>query len=367
MPEMTCGVAEYTARLAEALSWAGVDVTVVTSVDDAITSAASYRIVQRARRWGIRQLPAILRAVRAGRPDVVHLQYPSTGYRHGFAPGLLLPILRVLSPHIRLVATVHEYRHLHPLHRLYAGATMPWAHAIVCPDRSQLAGMPLLCRRAVIEIPLTSNLPARGGASTPASAAAPAPGVVATPVPATADLVVGTWGLLRHDKGIDLAIDAFEIVASRRPARLVIAGDPGHDAAYVERIEARIAASPVRDLISRTGRLPEERLSEVMGTFDVCVLPYRAGLEANRGTYASAVMNGLYVVTTSPTPRAFDPETNTAFVPPEDVGALVDAILEAPHHPRRSPRDPGAAWATIAERHVAVYRALLDGRPPNVS
>jgi glycosyltransferase involved in cell wall biosynthesis len=344
MPEMTCGVAEYTARLAEALSGAGVDITVLTSVDDAVAPSASYRIVQRTRRWGIRQLPAILRGVRAGRPDLVHLQYPSTGYRHGFAPGLLLPILRVLSPRTRLVATVHEYRHMHPLHRLYAAATMPWAHAIVCPDRSQLAGMPSIGRRAVVEIPLTSNL-----AATP---------VRSRPVTTDGELVVGTWGLWREDKGIDIAIDAFERVAARRPSRFVLAGDRGHDLAYISFIEDRIASSPYRGRISWTGRLSADELLAVLLTFDACVLPYRAGLEKNRGTYATAVASGVYTVTTSAGQTGYVADGNTTFVALGDVDVIVDAILQASDHPARPPRDTGPSWTAIAARHVEVYSSL---------
>ena len=112
---------------------------------------------------------------------------------------------------------------MHPLHKLYAAATMPWAHVIVTPDIHQVEPMPLIGRRTVVEIPLTSNLRppwTDGPASEPGE-----------------ELVVGTWGLLRHDKGIDLLLEAFETVAARRPARLVIAGDPGADEAYIGQIE----------------------------------------------------------------------------------------------------------------------------------
>jgi glycosyltransferase involved in cell wall biosynthesis len=343
LPEMTCGVAEYTARLAESLGDAGVAVQVVTSIDDSVQVTGRYRVVQVARRWGLRELPRILRAIRRHRPDVVHLQYPSTGYRHGLAPGLLLPILRVLAPKTRVVATLHEYRHMHPLHKLYAAATIPWASAIVTPDRGQLAGMPLIGRRTVVEIALTSNF--RIATAVPAAVGGTADG----------ELAVGTWGMLRPDKGIDLALDAFEAVAARRPARFILAGDPGKDAAYVKHISERIAASPARDRITVTGRLDEADLLAAISSLDVCVLPYRAGLEGNRGTYAAAALTGVYVVTTSPTERGFDDATNTRFVPPDDVESLVAAILEAPGHPRLQPGDPNERWAAIAARHLEVY------------
>ncbi|MBI2781878.1 MAG: glycosyltransferase [Chloroflexi bacterium] len=343
LPDMTCGVAEYTARLAESLIDAGAAVRVVTTRDDRIRDVGAYPIVQVAERWGLRQLPRILRAILRERPDVVHVQYPSTGYRHGLAPGLLVPILRVIAPRTRVVATVHEYRHTHWLHKAYAAVTMPWAAVIVTPDESQIASMPLIGRRNVVEIPLTSNF--RLIPETDAM----------TPTPRGEDLIIGTWGMLRRDKGIDLALDAFEAVVSHRPARFVIAGDPGADSAYIREIAERIAASPVRDRITLTGRLDEVDLLATIASLDACVLPYRAGLEGNRGTYATAALLGVYTVTTSSTARGFDSPSNTSFVPPGDVNSLVAAILEAQEHPRRRPGDASEQWASIAERHLQVY------------
>jgi glycogen(starch) synthase len=230
---------------------------------------------------------------------------------------------------------------------------MPWARVIVTPDRRQVESMPLIGLRTVIEIPLAANL--RPGDVDPAARARPAADANAL-AHSGDELIVGTWGLLRHDKGIDLLIDAFEAVAARRPARLVIAGDPGKDEAYVEQVERRIAASPVAALIARTGRLPEDELVAALRSFDACVLPYRAGLEGNRGTYATAIACGVHVITTSPTERGFDPATNTTFVAPGDVPALVEAIWAAREHPCRPVVDPAAEWASIAARHVQVYR-----------
>ena len=241
--------------------------------------------------------------------------------------------------------TLHEYVHLAFLHRLYVAATAPWAQAIITPDAAQLRGLHLPGRIVVVEIPLASNIEPAGGASRRDSS----------------EFIVGTWGFLRPDKGIDRLIDAFAAVATARPARLVIAGDPGPDDAYANEIRARATASPVGDRITFTGRLPAPELSEALAGLDVCVLPYVGGLEANRGTYATARAHGLPIVTTTTGEPRFDAESDTAFVRPGDRPALARAILEASVRSHRPQSDPADAWRSIALRHVEVYRSLVGG------
>ncbi len=109
-----------------------------------------------------------------------------------------------------------------------------------------------------------------------------------------------------------------------------------------------------------TGPLPAERLSATLFGFDVCVFPFRDGLTPNRGSYEAAVAHGLPIVTTSLTERSFDSRTNTSFVRAGDAGALVAAILEAAARPRLDkPPDPAQEWASIAQRHLELYRQVL--------
>lgn len=348
LPEMPCGVGDYTARLAAAMAAEGVDVRIVTSRDARIRSLPAVTIDQAADGWRLHDLPHLIRAIRRGRPDIVHLQYPTAGYRHGLAPGILLPLLRVILPRARILVTIHEYVHTALLHRLYIAATAPWARAVITPDASQLRGFRLPGGVIVTEIPIASNIEPAGG-----------------PRRRNPDvLTVGTWGFLHPDKGIDRLIDAFADVVAVSPARLVIAGDPGPDSGYANEIRARATASPVGSRITFTGRLPGMQLSEALANFDVCVLPYAGGLEMNRGTYATARALGLPIVTTTTGEPRFDAESGTAFVRPGDRPALVQAILEASGRPRSLQTDPTAAWRSIALCHVDVYRSLVGGSAP---
>lgn len=348
LPEMPCGVGDHAGRLAAALGEAGAEVHVVTSLDDCISDIPGVFVRRCVPDWSIRRIPRLIRAIRDIRPDVLHVQYPTTGYRHGLAPGLLLPLARALLPRARVVLSLHEFVHAAPLHKPYVAAAVQWAHVVVTPDLDQLRGLPMWHRRIVC-IPLASNI---------------APMATEQSGAADRELVVGTWGFLRADKGIDRLIEAFEDILAITPARLVIAGDPGPHAGYVSEIRRQVDASPARDRISFTGRLAEAELSTTLGGFDVCVLPYAAGLEAHRGTYETARAHGLSIVTTTTGEAGYEPESNTTRVIPGDREALARAILTAAKRPRQPLRDSASAWRRVATAHLRAYESVRGQREP---
>jgi glycosyltransferase involved in cell wall biosynthesis len=177
------------------------------------------------------------------------------------------------------------------------------------------------------------------------------------------ELTIGYWGFLRPDKGVDLLLEAFARIRETRPAQLVLAGDPGPDATYITSLKRHADDLGVSASIRTTGKLSAEGLSAELLSFDACVLPFRDGLSQNRGTYAGAVAHGLYVVTTGLNRHGYEPETNTSFVPPNDRGALISAILDAPGHPRRQSSVAAEdAWNEIADFHLAAYQKAR-GRP----
>ena len=346
---MPCGVGDYTHRLADALAEAGAAVTVVTSADPRVRAADSYSSVGIQGGWSAWRSAFVLRTVLRTGPQVVHVQYPTVGYRRGTAPLLFLALVRVLAPRVRVVLTLHEFNRFSTRHRLLVRAASLAANLVVTPDRPQIDALvsPMgRLRPRIVEIPIAANI---GPVASSARELAPAGD-------SDHDLVVGTWGFMRPDKGIDVLLDAFGMVAAARTSRLVFAGDPGPDAGFVEHVKKCVRGSPHAGSVMFTGWQTEEDLSATLLSLDVCALPFEDGLAANRTTYHGAVAHGLYVVTTSEERVGYDPDSNTTFVSPGDAAGLARAILEARSHPRRAPHDVADGWRDVAHAHVASYR-----------
>lgn len=86
------------------------------------------------------------------------------------------------------------------------------------------------------------------------------------------NLVVGAVSRLRHEKGIDVLLEAFASVAKREPAaRLLIVGD-GPDG---EKLKRQARELGVESLVHWAGKQPWERAIQFMSAMDVVVVPSR--------------------------------------------------------------------------------------------
>jgi glycosyltransferase involved in cell wall biosynthesis len=354
LPEIACGIGDYTDRLATELLAAGAEPVVVTQARPGLRVDLPYEVRAVTTRWRLGDAASLCRAVIGTRPDIVHIEFPGTGYGRGFGVTALPWVLLAARPRLPVALTFHEFDRLSRRHRLRVAAGALPCRLVVTPgvEQTRAVGRYLGWRPGlrVAEIPLASNvIPRRSGNLVPRDFRRE-PG----------ELIVGYWGFLRPDKGVEALVEAFARVRRVRPARLVIAGDPGPDTAYAEQIGHLVEQAGVLDDTLFTGPVPAEGLSAALLGFDVCVLPFRDGLTANKTSYAAAVAHGLPVVTTSSLERGLDDRTNTRYVVPGDVRALADAILEHSSSPRLDPpADTEELWASIAQRHLALYREVL--------
>jgi glycosyltransferase involved in cell wall biosynthesis len=355
LPEVSCGIGDYVDTLAQALARRGHEVVVLTTASPDLRTPEGYRAVPLQTAWSLGDTGRIAAAVRRENPDVLHLQFPGVGFGRGFGACFAPWAVRLRGPKPLLVTTLHEFHLFRLRYRTRLALAVAACDLVISPDPMVLASVRrhLRWRRGLDTelIPLAANV---WPSATSSQAKEPRGG---------AELVVGYWGFLRPDKGVDALLEAFAQVLRTRPARLVLAGDPGPDAPYIASIKRRAEELGISAAIQTTGKLPAERLSAELQSFDVCVLPFRDGVSQNRTTYVGAVAHGLYVVTTGRGKRGFEAETNTAFVSPNDREALVAAMLDAPAHPRRQSVDTSeGAWDEIVDLHLAAYGRARGGR-----
>jgi len=353
LPEQD-GVADYTARLAAALTAYGVEPVLVGGEGGAGTVVTD--------RW---DLPGTLRAARALRRldlDVVHVQWAPSAY--GFRGGVgLLPLLLRGTP---VVTTLHEYgwwswpaRVPERLWRLLERRGWADREGLLLPTRS----------RAVLA---TNDAHARAQRTGRAPMVVPIGANVAVTAPLaerTAGLVV-FFGFVHPVKGVRYLLEALALLREQgRELTLVVAGGftslalPQDEAqAFRAELEQLAHGQPVRF----TGHIDAAEVSVLLRAAELVVLPLTAGVTTRNGALLAALAHGAPVVATAPD----DPDpalvdgSNVLLLPERRDGpALARLIARALDDPElREQLACGGqrlaadrSWDAVARRHLELY------------
>lgn len=366
-PPMPGGVGDYTRCLVDALERRGCRCGVVT----AASAAGQQRVIATGRRWGWSLVQRVRRAAQQTHADLVHIQYQAGAFDLHPAPTILPLFVRPWP----CVVTFHDTNvpYLFPK----AGPLRRWATillarqsaAVIATTPEDADELATWQPRQLYQVPIGSNIPAPTNISS--AAGINLPGQLKGGQRPT----IGFFGFLTPDKGIEDLLRALAKLPEPRPILVLIGGSQGATGkthwAYAAAIEQRLATAPVPLL--RTGYLDAEAVAAALAAVDLVVLPFAEGASLRHGTLIAALMAGAAVVTTTPARREWiaplrDRE-HCWLVPPRHPEALAHAIqtlLAAPltrRHLGEAAKQLAVrvfAWETIAERHIAIYQAVLS-------
>lgn len=325
LPPQVCGVGDYTAALISALRSRGIEVAVI------------HRD-----RWRISDIRGVLRQLRRTRPDIVHVQYPTHGFRRSLAPHLLH---LCMTGRLR-VTSLHDY----------AGQRWPVRTAMsvfacggqvvinVEPDRDAFVKRHPWMASRVRHIAIGSNIP--GGQWAPEEG-----------------FIVVHFGMLRPNKGVEEFIELAKLSRQKgRAWRFQIAG------AVVP--HARHYADHLFRLAEGTGiewhmGLGAGEVSETLRRASVAYLAPTGGLHQRRGTLLACAANGLPVVGKLDwaTPDFLKRYFIAAGTPADALQAL-DRLNSNPQDlaaqsMRSTALDKLFSWDTITGDYIALFEDLL--------
>ncbi|HZZ86349.1 MAG TPA: glycosyltransferase family 4 protein [Anaeromyxobacteraceae bacterium] len=356
-PPMACGVGDYTRSLAQALSLSpGVQVAVLTSTEAAATSANSgCEVFPIVRDWGEPDRATVEGLARAWRPDIVHVQFPTLGYRGALAPRLPSLFGKMGLP---VVQTWHEYFPLYfpvrvgMLERLAMGPGLgdvivvrpgyqrrmrAWQRVLTAGKRFHLIPNASSVPRA--ELSSAERLELRRRYAPDGKA------------------LLAFFGFFFEHKGID------DLLAVMDPAKhqLVLIGEGRESDPYQAELLRRVRG-PLASSVSEAGFLPPEEVARLLAVADAVVLPFRNGGGSWNTSIQAGTLQGTFVLTTSNERHGLDPHRNVYYARPGDIDDLRRGLES--HLGRRNhgpPPDP--TWPEIASRHIEVYQSQRRGQP----
>ena len=341
------GVGDYSACLRSAMSALGVRTQVV-----------SRRAVGR---WDARSLAWLVR--KAPRTGIVHIQYQPGAFDLLGDVCLMPLLLRAARPRVRLVTTLHDAR----VPYLFPGAgPLRWqavkllactSHAVVAADERDLHAV----GRTRYQVPIGSNV-----------ACAPPPAYNREAFRQQLGLephalAVAYFGLLNTSKGLDLLLDAFDLLLSERPdARMLMLGGSVGASDPTDRLTtARLRTRMRQTAVQQTGYLEPSALSAHLLACDLALLPYADGASPRRGSLLACAAHGLPIVSTLPASQAL---ADAVLAEPADAQRLSTAVLNVVDDAALRVRlRAGAAaliercsWQAIAQQHLRIYQTLCS-------
>jgi glycosyltransferase involved in cell wall biosynthesis len=174
------------------------------------------------------------------------------------------------------------------------------------------------------------------------------------PAPHNGELNLLSVGRLVEKKGFDVLVDAHALIAARGVhAETTVAGDED-GGGYAADLRRRIARLGVD--VRLVGTMSQAALLDAYTRASVFCLPCRVLADGDRdgipNVLVEAMAAGVPVVTTgiSGIPELIEDGVNGLLVPPDDPGALADAVLRVHEDTALRDRLAAAARATVRER-----------------
>jgi len=358
----TCGVGDYSMRVAQELQRRGFDCEIFTRTPATPNPAApDVRVTGVSGPMPLVIAERIRRRLEAYSPTDVVLQYTPQMFgasRGGTAaPVWLAAAARRLQANVIVVA--HELYlswNIRPdilvgaaLMRCQAAAVMTAAHRILTTVETRAAKLRQLGRFL--------------GVSDRVGVVRVGPG--ALPVarqPRPGRLRLGTFSTLGRDKRFDVLLDCFARVHARRPeAELIILGDLGDpNAKHVRAFHDAVARHPARARIEIRGKQRLDDIAREMAELDVYLFSMFTGANTRSSTLPVALGTGLPVVAIRgvETDGLFVDGENVLFAAEMSGPAFADAVFRIADDPAFS--DRLSAGASTLYRSQLAWERVVD-------
>jgi glycosyltransferase involved in cell wall biosynthesis len=358
LPPMKCGVGDYTAHLANALT-RQVNTTVAVLTDVSASPKPpnfEFEVFPISDGWRMSDIGRIALAVWRWKPDLMHIQYPTQGYGQRYFPWFLPVLFRIAG--VPVVQTWHGYDSRRMTRRLLPNSVLAGGLIVVRPEYMDMMA-PLyrwLNRRKYVKfIPNASTIP-------PIQLSEDERSAVRSRFCSPDSRLIAFFGFVYPDRGTELLFQ----VADPGQHHLVFISDLNSADEYQKSILDQAQRDPWAGSITITGYLPAEEVGQILAAADAVVLPFKDGGGMWNTSIRAAISQGSFVLTTAREQHGYDSTDNTYYARPDDIADMRNA-LRTYLGKRNSISRVGLRrdWDSIAQAHLALYETVAPSRIRN--
>jgi polysaccharide biosynthesis protein PslF len=351
-PPMRAGEADHTLHLCKHLAARGLDIHVLTTKKNVVTSGLPFQVYPIMQNWTWSDVPRLANFVKHCSPDAILLIYSGWIY-HDHPMITFVPTLaKMLLPGVSFV-TQFEIDYISRRFSLPARAMLKAMRRWGGSKHTDYVFFGTLLRRSDRLIVLSQRHQARFSEQFPKTSDK---SVVIPPPPimhlcsenngaarqrgrsacgiGSDDFLLAYFGYIYTNKGLETLLRAFQMVSSQRSnvRLLMIGGSIGlsNSPSYAQEIHELGKTLGVADKVIWTGEYAwdSDEGSVYLHAADACVLPFNEGVTLNRSSLAAAASHGLPIVTTQGMflESPFIHQQNMLLCPPQEPRALALAI-----------------------------------------
>jgi len=358
-PPVDDGISQHPIHLIALLKdYPELEFKVLTSTDARSDQFSLPRVAT----WTLAGYATIKQAIREIKPDVIHLEFPSSKYGRKVFINFLPWLLRLQFPQIPVLLTIHEYHDASWLGRLRVLLTVLGATKTVVSNQEDYDGLKRLAPfKSIVIIPIASNI------------------AVVHFAPAELDSlrrkydlagkrVVFHWGVLDAMKGIDKLLDS--VKDWPEDTKLVIGAKFRPEDTYHQRLADRIKTTGGRVVWID---FPSDRdISAFTQIAWAVALPYEKPTSLRRGTMLCTLAHGQPAIITGPVRPPLRHRLNCYVIQPnspDQIAEAVNALLSDPKLAkliRENARTLAKhfSWQQVVKQYYDNYQDLAGSGPP---
>jgi len=347
---MTCGVGDYTALLAGALSKSA-DVSVLTSSYAGLPRASRpVMVMPEVPGWSMKYAPLILEKIIAAAPRIVHFQYPSSEYKRNLSFNLLPGMVKKTMPGVLIAETFHEpIAELGIAGKIRMLPNMSAADGCIFVEKEAFDRLPfyisgMLKWKEIAFIPVGSNMPVSKSG----------PGFkekIRRNFGISRDKkIIVTFGFINPIKGFELLVRTLD---PKKHAWIHIGKIYG-DTPYQYEFLRKVAAAGLK--INFTGYVSPADAASYLASADACVFPFIHGVTQRHATFLAAASQGVYTIASHGERRGYYKKENVYYIPLNSVTALKEALDFNTHKTRV--KSSVFTWGEIAQQHMDFYKKM---------
>lgn len=353
-PPMKCGVGDYLYRLlSEMGKMPNLDISLITSTGciEQMQGVSIYPIIKR---WDFTALPQIIKIVKEIRPDIVHIQYPTIGYKKYLFPSFLPILLKLLGVQ-KIVQTWHEPLSKKGLFRYFPNTLVD--SIIINVESDYLNKLPsfyanLLKKKSRYYIPISSNIP-----------------ISKLDNKEKLSLrkrifkdqyhknIIAYFGFVTPNKGLEYLFEA----ANPEEDSILLICELKEEDKYHNKIRDIINSSKWKENVVVTGYLPDKEVSDYLSIADMAVFPFIKGCSERNGSVLAALLQNTFVITSSFEKKGYFYNEHVYYVHPENKKELEQAIIKCREHSvyrRKQSSSLVKSWSEIVAMHMRIYEFL---------